>query len=353
MNINKKIKYILKSKEALLITNIESILYYTNFQYHNNIKYILLVNNKCFFFINNFNIENFIDESIIKFTNYKNLFMKINEILNNYKIHELKIEVDDISYSNYELIINSIQCDQTKKVKNIFDSYRAIKSSFEVNKIIKAQKINEKAFNEALNFIKPGITELKLKNYLIEKLYNFGAHKLAFDPIISFGINTSYAHHISNNTVLVPGDFIMMDFGCVYDYYCSDMTRTFGFNYLSSKQKKIYDIVLKTQKLIIDYIKAGLTCSEVELFKEEILRKFGYLSACNHSVGHSLGINIHEYPFLNKDENYILRSGNIITIEPGIYLLNKFGVRIEDMIYINNNDIINITNIDKKLFIIK
>lgn len=229
---------------------------------------------------------------------------------------------------------------------------RTIKSTEEIEKIHKAQKIAEKAFDEILGFIRPGVTEreiaLKLDNCMLEN----GAEGLSFETIAPCRSKYVYASGVPGNYKVKNGDFVLMDFGAVYDGYHSDMTRTVCVGQPSEKMGKIYDIVLKAQLEALKKVKSGITGSELDGYARDIIDESGYGDFFGHSLGHGVGMEIHEFPTASSKSETILKENMVVTVEPGIYLPGEFGVRIEDFVVVTENSHQNLTNCPKKLIIL-
>ncbi len=231
-------------------------------------------------------------------------------------------------------------------------SLRAVKTPDEVEKIKKSQEITDKTFTCILDEIKEGMTEKELDCVLKSLLYRNGADDLAFDPIVAFGANTSKPHAHPGDTKLAPNSFITLDFGAKYANYCSDMTRTVVFGTPSDEMKEVYSYVLTAQNRALEGLFAGISGKEghflaADYFKEKNVEKF-----FTHSLGHSLGIDIHESPNLSPKYDAPIPENAVTSVEPGLYFPKKFGVRIEDIVLFTKNGVINLTNSEKKLIII-
>ena len=218
-----------------------------------------------------------------------------------------------------------------KPLGDLIERERRIKTPEELKLLRKAEAIGDKAFSDILNILKPGMTELEVAAELEYSMKKNGAAGLSFDTIAASGINSSMPHAIPGTKKLENGDFLTMDFGCMYEGYCSDMTRTVVIGKASDEQKKIYNIVLKAQTEAVSGIRAGLKCIDVDRIARSIIEEAGYGRYFGHGLGHSVGLYIHESPALNTRDETVLVEGMIETIEPGIYIPGFGGVRIEDM----------------------
>ena len=183
-------------------------------------------------------------------------------------------------------------------------------------------------------------------------MLSHGAEALSFETIAISGANTSKPHGVPTEKKIEDGDFVTMDYGAVVNGYHSDMTRTVAVGHVSDEQKKIYDIVLKAQLASLEILRSGLKCSDGDKAARDVITEAGYGEFFRHSTGHGVGIEIHEKPNLSPKSVTTLRTGNIVTVEPGIYIPGKFGVRIEDMALITENGCQNLTNAAKELVIL-
>lgn len=229
------------------------------------------------------------------------------------------------------------------------DRLRRIKTPEEISFLRKAESIGDEAFEALLPLLKPGMTELEAAAELEYQMKKRGAEGFSFDTIMASGIHSSMPHAIPSGKKLEPGDFITMDFGCVYQGYCSDMTRTVVLGKADEKQKEIYRVVLQAQKAALALIRAGLPGSRVDREAREIIEKSGYGDCFGHGLGHSVGLYIHEEPRLSPGDDTVLEPGMIETVEPGIYVPGFGGVRIEDMVAVTEEGCENLTRSPKEL----
>lgn len=285
----------------------------------------------------------------------ENLTEQINSLMKKHNAKSLAVESMDMTLSRMSFLekkfpdIEFIKSDELSN--NIYDM-RTIKSAEEIKKIHKAQEIAEKAFDEILGFISPGVTEREIALKLDSCMLENGAEGLSFETIALAGANTSMPHGVPGNYNVKNGDFVLMDFGAVYDGYHSDMTRTVCVGQPSEKMGKIYDIVLKAQLEALKKIKSGITGSELDGYARDIIDESGYGDFFGHSLGHGVGMEIHEFPTASSKSETILKENMVVTVEPGIYLPGEFGVRIEDFVVVTENSHQNLTNCPKKLIIL-
>jgi len=219
------------------------------------------------------------------------------------------------------------------------NAFRASKEDWELARMRKAQEITDRAFTEVCTRIHTGMTEKELEAELIYCLYKNGAEGLSFDPIVVSGPNTSMPHGVAGSRVLQDGDFVTMDFGVLYQGYCSDMTRTLlvngeGVSAESHPLFNVYQIVLQAQLAAISAIRPGVRCQQVDDAARRVITEAGYGDYFGHNTGHAIGIEVHEDPRFSPRDTTTLQPGMLLTVEPGIYLPGQGGVRIEDVVLV-------------------
>lgn len=262
-------------------------------------------------------------------------------------ITSLGIEEDFLTASDYiKLTEAGFRLSETK---GYFTSVRCSKNEEEIEKIQKAQNITDKAFNEILNFIRPGVTEKEVRAKLEYLMFSFGADGIAFETIIASGANGAKPHAVPSDKKLENGEFVTLDFGARLGNYDSDMTRTIALGDITPEMEKIYNTVLASHEAGRDALKAGISGFDADKAARRVIEKAGYGQYFSHSLGHGVGIEIHESPRLSAKSTDILKVGDIVTVEPGIYIEGFCGVRIENMYVIDRDGYKNLTASDKKL----
>ena len=262
---------------------------------------------------------------------------------------------------------DSVSCAQMDNWKQKFEKYelihgasktlrelRIVKSESEIAKMIKAQSITDAAFEHILGFITPERTELEVALELEFFMRSMGAESVAFNTIAVSGASSSLPHGVPQNKKLSRG-FFTMDFGAKWQGYCSDMTRTVVIGKADDEIKKVYNTVLAAQLAALEGICEGMKCRDADALARKVIDDAGYGKCFGHSLGHGVGLDIHEAPSLSpraKDDSVLTR-GNVVTVEPGIYLAGRFGVRIEDMIAVSDDgSIYNFTESPKEMIVI-
>ena len=233
-------------------------------------------------------------------------------------------------------------------------SMRSVKEPQEVECIQKAQAITDAAFLDILDFIQPGKTEKEIAAYLEYCMRRRGADGLAFETIAAGGPNSAKPHAVPGDRPLQTGDFFTLDYGASWGGYCSDMTRTVAVGEPTEEMRRVYQTVLDAQCLGIRTAQVGVSCRAVDEAARELIYKAGYEGCFGHSLGHSVGLEIHEMPGFSPsiDPQTLCREGMVITVEPGVYLEGRFGVRIEDMVWFAPDGTKDLTNSPKELIIL-
>ncbi len=244
------------------------------------------------------------------------------------------VEAAFVSLKLHEQLKELLPKADFKPTENLIESLTVAKDSEEIRKIRKAVRIADQAFSETLKYVKPGIKEKDIALELEYSMRSHGADAGAFDFIVASGQRSSMPHGRASNKKLRKGDFVTLDFGAVYQGYASDVTRTVVLGRATARQKKIYGIVLTAQKKACKAARPGLACSRLDGVAREIIMKDGYGDNFGHGLGHGIGMIVHDRPTLNPRSTDILREGMVVTIEPGIYIPNWGGVRIEDDVLI-------------------
>ncbi len=239
-----------------------------------------------------------------------------------------------------------------KPMGRILENQRTIKTAYEMEMIKKAQAIGDAAFDHILGFINPDRTETEVALELEYYMKKCGASGTSFSTICISGAATSLPHGEPQNRKLEKG-FLTMDYGCIYHGYCSDMTRTVAIGTVDDEMKRVYETVLAAQNAVLDVINWHSGCAEMDKIARDLIDNAGYRGAFGHGLGHGVGLFIHESPRLSASAgDTILENGHVVTVEPGIYLEGRFGVRIEDMVIIHDNRAEDITHAPKNLIIL-
>ena len=353
--INKLKAYLKDKNAAALIMSEENICYFTSF--HSSNGYLVVTGEKAIFLTDSRYIEAAGNKirTCDEIVETKGMAKSLAPAIKALGVKTLMLESDRINVSRYNEIRKlfygtEIICDG--ELDKEINKIRMTKNADEVAKIIKAQRIAEKAFEHILGFISVGKTEREIALELDYFMLRDGADALSFETIAVSGKNSSLPHGVPSDKKIEKGDFITMDFGAVTDFYHSDMTRTVAVSEVSSKQVEVYETVLEAQLKGLAAVKAGVPCRDVDAVSRKIISDKGYGAFFGHGLGHGVGVEIHESPSLNPSSEAILEEGHIVTVEPGIYLPGEFGVRIEDMALVTADGYENLTICEKKLIVL-
>ena len=237
-------------------------------------------------------------------------------------------------------------------VSGLVEKLRVVKDEDEIESTRKACDIACKTYLHMLDFLKPGLEEVEAAAELEYYMRKCGAEGPSFETILISGVKTSMPHGVPGHKKIEYGDFVTMDFGCKVDGYCSDMTRTVAIGSVTEEMREVYNIVLKAQLNAIANLHAGITGQEGDAFARSVIEEAGYGEYFGHSLGHGTGLKIHEAPNYSPMFTGIIPAGAILSIEPGIYLPGKFGVRIEDLALVTESGIIDFEDAPKELTIL-
>lgn len=275
----------------------------------------------------------------------------VNQLVAADHIKTIALEDDALTYQEYTRWQDKLTA-KVQPMRDMMEKLRMVKSEDELNHVIAAQRIAETAFLEVLDDIRPGVTEKQIAAKLTYRMLYYGAENMSFDPIVVSGANSSKPHGVPSEKPIAEGDFITMDFGCIVNGYCSDMTRTVAVGYATDEMAHVYDVVLRAQKAGIAAARPGVTGKEIDQAAREVIEQADFGPYFGHGFGHGVGLQIHEEPRLSTRGDKIMQDGVIVTAEPGIYLPGRFGVRIEDMLYLTGDSYRNLTEAPKELLIL-
>jgi Xaa-Pro aminopeptidase len=240
-----------------------------------------------------------------------------------------------------------------KNTPDFFEQIRMSKEENEIQLLIQAANIANQSYLAMLNHVKQGISEAELSAILEFEMKKRGGQKVSFDTIVASGNRSAMPHGVASDKIIENGDMITFDFGVFYQGYASDTTRTVSLGKPRDDEAiKVYQLVLDAQKRAIDGIKENVLCSEIDALARDYITQHGYGASFKHSTGHGIGLEIHELPRISFDSKVALTQGMAITVEPGIYLDERFGVRIEDSLVVSKDGYINLTQLDKDKLLI-
>lgn len=341
--------------DAVLVTSAQNRLYLTGFP--SSAGWVLVTKEEAYF-LTDFRYFEAAERHVTscKVVLMKRLSDSLKEIVERHSVKRILVENAGLSLADarsYRDLFSALGAEtvEDNTLDRLLRGLRCIKTPEELKKIKAAQRITDAAYDHALTVLRPGVTERELALEIEFFMRRAGAQGVAFDLIVVSGQNGSLCHGVPSEKPIAAGDLVTMDIGALLDGYHSDMTRTVGVGHVSDEQKKVYETVLAAQLAAIQAAKPGEICSSVDKAARDIIDK-DYPGTFGHSTGHSVGLEIHEWPNFSPNCDEVLRPGMVITVEPGIYLPGKFGVRIEDMIVITESGNDNLTESPKNLRIV-
>lgn len=338
--------------DGMLLTGAANRFYATGFATDSEGGVALVTKQGNFFFTDSRYIEaaeNAVDNAAIGMVDgQKGYIGWLNEALELTGAQVIGFEEDHMTVSDFRAYESKLQC-MLKPAAALMQQLRQSKDADEIAAMRAAQRIAEQGFVQLLDELRPGMTERQIAARLQYLCISAGAEKMSFDTIVASGSNSSMPHAVPTDRAICEGDFITIDFGCVYRGYCSDMTRTIAVGEVTEEMAQVYTIVKKAQQAGLDAARAGKTGREVDAVARDIIEEAGYGSYFGHSLGHSLGIEVHERPNATPSNDRPLPEGAVISVEPGIYLPGKFGVRIEDTVVLRADGCENLMTLTHEL----
>ena len=276
----------------------------------------------------------------------------LNDVFENRNIEVLGFEDANLTVDKYTEYKEKFSIKEMKALGGMLDKLREIKDSEELKSIRKAVEIADDTFTYILDVIKPGIAEVELAAEMEYHMRKLGAGGASFETIVASGNRSSMPHGVASEKKLRSGDAITLDYGALYNGYCSDMTRTVFLGKPDDKLKKIYKIVLDAQITASAGVKKGSSGKDIDMIARNMIAKEGYGENFGHGLGHGVGLEVHEEPGLSMAGAKIMKNGMVVTVEPGIYIDGLGGVRIEDMVVVKDDDPVILTSSTKEFIII-
>ncbi len=339
--------------DAALIISEVNRRYFTNFV--SSLGYLLVTRNGAFLLVDSRYDEAArllaLDCTVLLF---RNLSETLQDVITQQKLTCVLLEGSAFTLNEAEKIEGIFQKAGASVIRSalldqLIGKMRIIKTSAEIEKMRSAQRLTEQAFTETIQLIKEGVTERELALELEFRMRRAGADGVSFDLIVLTGAHTSMPHGVPGYTPVQYGDFILFDIGATADGYHSDMTRTVAYGKPDNVQKRVYRTVQTAQQLALDALHEGVSCHEADAAARSFIDAAGFDGKFGHSTGHGVGLEIHEAPSVSPRNDFVLRSGMVVTVEPGIYLPGKCGVRIEDMVVVTADGYINLAALSKDL----
>lgn len=318
-----------KGLDALLVTSPYNLRYVSNFTGTTGLAVITL---KKAYFVTDFRYTQQAAKQAQGFEvvqNFGSIYDEVSRIVTKDNLNTLGFEEKFITFRIYDLLKEMIPCELVP-VAGLIEELREVKDETEIATIRKACEIADSAFKFILGEIKTGMTEIEVANKLDFHMRSLGATGVSFDTIVASGVRSAMPHGVASEKRIEMGDMITLDFGCYYQGYVSDMTRTFAIGDPGQKLKDIHQLVLDAQLMVNEAAKPGITGVELDAVARNYFAKYGYADAFGHSTGHGIGLEVHEGPNVSRLAEKAFVPGNVITNEPGLYFPDLGGVRIED-----------------------
>lgn len=338
--------------DAFVTTHLPNIRYLSGFSGSNA---LFIVTNTASYFLTDFRYAAQIEDEVVadeKIVGQGTLFSLAARKKIFSSLRTLGFESDHLSVEQFEQAKKAAGQKEFRLLRGTVESLRAVKEEEEIALIQKAVTITDDVFKKILGIVKPGVVESDIAaeiSYLHKKS---GAQNDAFDPIVASGKRSALPHGRASNNTIANGDVVTLDFGCVVDGYHSDMTRTVCVGRPKAEVKKVYSIVLDAQQRAIEAVAVGKKAKVVDAVARTYIASKGYGKNFGHSLGHGLGLEIHEPFRLSAVSRDVLQTGNVTTIEPGIYLPNNFGVRIEDVVVVRRDGCKILTSSPKEMIVL-
>ena len=279
----------------------------------------------------------------------KSRYETLNECISSDSAKRIGYEDNAMICSQFDEFKKELEVKEFVPLGDSVSKMRRVKKPWEKEYLAKAESIGDAAFEDVLKVIHPGMTEIEAAAELEYAMRKNGGQGLSFETIMASGIHSSMPHAVPSDKVMEKGDFVTMDFGCMYNGYCSDMTRTIVFGKAADWQKEIYGIVLDANNAVIEKAHGGMTGIEIDAIARDIIKEAGYGKCFGHSLGHGIGLQIHEDPNCTQKDDRIIEAGMVESDEPGIYIPGKGGVRVEDMVYYTEDGLEVLSHAPKEL----
>lgn len=319
--------------DGIVVSNIKNVRYVSDFTGDEGMA--VVTEKSAYLIVDGRFTEQAQNESKIEVVDYGGNFVNtISKLLEKDGVKKVAFEGNNMTYSEARHLMDTINFVEWKPVRDLFERVRMIKDKSEIVLIKKALQIALDTFECIKPKVVSGVREIDIKNEIEYEMKKRGASGPSFDIIVASGKRSALPHGVATDKVIHEGDAVVIDMGAVYKGYCSDITRTVFVGEMSKEQERVYDLVSKAQKAAIDIIEAGVSCKDANEAAVSEFRKYAMEKYFVHSLGHGVGLDVHERPFVAGRSSDVFKPGMVVTVEPGLYLPDQFGVRIEDMIMV-------------------
>ncbi|MDO8848581.1 MAG: aminopeptidase P family protein [Coriobacteriia bacterium] len=277
----------------------------------------------------------------------ENLYVELCEELHSMDMNSLLIE-SGVPYGRFQFVSEQFR-GAVRVVDRLVETLRHMKEPEEIERIAAAAAIADRGFEHILTVLKPGVTEAEIALELEFAMRREGSEEMPFSLIVASGPNGARPHAIPGDRRLEPGDFVVLDFGARVGGYCSDMTRTVAIGEISKEHRRLYEAVLEANEAGLSAVRSGVPCIEIDLAAREVLDRQGLGAAFTHGLGHGVGLDVHEMPTVGPKSTDAARENAVITIEPGVYVEGTAGVRIEDLVVVEEHGVRILSSAPKEL----
>ncbi len=343
-----KFNELFRKCDAVLLTSPHNMRYFSGFTGGEGA--VVITKNRAVLFTDSRYIEQAESEAIGFEVSETNDWMKAAcRLFERNSLKVIAVEDDSITAAEFRRLSELAYGRDFVMAASKIRTMRMVKTEIELEKIRRAEEIGCRAFEHILDYIKPGIGERDIALEIEYFMKKQGASGLSFDTIAISGKRTSLPHGVPTDKKVEKGDFVTLDFGCVLDGYCSDMTRTVVVGKADEEQKKIYNIVKEAQKIGLDTIREGVRCADADKAARDYIAASGFGQYFRHSLGHGVGLLVHELPNLSPRSDFALEKNMVVSCEPGIYIPGFGGVRIEDLVAVTEDGCQNLTRVTKDL----
>lgn len=347
-----------QSIDTAILTSTENVFYFSKFYsdpHERLLAIVLFPNAEPFLVCPQMEVETAkqagFEQTIIGYSDTEDPWDKIKKEINNRTntVHKIAIEKSHMNVERFETLLKAFPSAKFIQAEEKLNSLRMIKDADELQKLRRACELADFAIEVGVNEIKEGVTELSVVAAIEYELKKKGIEQMSFATTVLTGPKAASPHGSPDLTKIKKGDFVLFDLGVIYEGYCSDITRTIAFGDIDKENILVYETVRKAQEASVLASKPGITCSELDLTARRVIAEAGYGEYFTHRLGHGLGISVHEYPSVTETNELVLLEGMVYTIEPGIYIPGKVGVRIEDSVAVTKNGVEVLTKYPKAL----
>lgn len=348
--------------DVAIITSTENVFYFSKFYsdpHERVLAIVIFPNHEPFLVCPKMEVESAknagFEQEVFGYSDTEDPWLLIkNEIKKRvHTVRQIAIEKTHMNVDRYETICKAFPDAAFIQAEEKLNQLRLIKDEEELEKLKRACELADYAIEVGVSAIREGVSELEIVAAIEYELKKKGVEKMSFDTTVLAGAKAASPHGSPDLTKVEKGDFVLFDLGVIYQGYCSDITRTVAFSDVREEDALVYETVRKAEEAAVLASRPGITCADLDLTARKIIQEAGFGEYFTHRLGHGLGISIHEYPSVTETNPLILQKGMVFTIEPGIYIPNKVGVRIEDDVFITDNGAETLTKYPKHLQIVK